>query len=236
MIPPPTDDPDPAPDAPEPVPDPDAAPRALRRYFAQHNRQALLLAVLSLGASAVLWAVIYLLIYWFSLVGATLSRSFNPETLTEVTNPDLLGRNFPWWFAGGACGVLALAALVRKRVRVARLREARHYLLWVLVELFMAVPNVTFSVWGNLSALTRLRRREAAQAWQLLRRIDHEGGRLNVTSLRQEIDDEKTLRRVVFGLQLVGLVSLRENNQGWFLYLQNRDAFAALLSHSAAAA
>ena len=55
---------------------------------------------------------------------------------------------------------------------------------------------------------------------------------MNVANLRQEIDNEKTLRRVMFGLQLVGLIGLRESEEGWFLYLQNRDAFAALLSHA----
>ncbi len=216
----------------EAVADADAAPRALRRYFAQHNRQAFLLAMFSLVASALLWALTYGLIYWFTLVVATLSRSFNPETLLQVTNPELLGDKFPWWFAGGAVATLGVAAVVRRKVRIARLREARHYLLWVIVELFMMIPNVTFSVWGNLSAITRLRRREAADAWRLLERIDREGGRMNVASLRQEIDDERILRRVMFGLQLVGLISLRENQEGWFLYLQNRDAFAALATRA----
>ena len=218
--------------APPEEPDADAAPRALQRYFALHNRQALTLALLSLGASAILWAVTYFLVFWFSLVAATLSRSFNPVTLVEVTDRDLLTANFPQWFALGATLSLVVAAVVRRRVRLARLREARLYLLWVLVELFMAIPNVTFAIWGNLSAITRLRRREAAQAWQLLQRINQEGGRLNLANLRQEIDDEKILQRVMYGLQIVGLISLRESRQGWFLYLQNRDAFAALLSHA----
>ena len=223
-------------DAAEERTDEDAAPRALQRYFAMHNRQALTLAFLSLGVSTVLWAITYVLVFWFSLVAATLSRSFNPATLVEVTDRDLLTANFSWWFAGGAAVALIVAGIVRKRVRLAKLREARLYLLWVIVELFMAIPNMTFAVFGNLSAITRLRRKEAAQAWKLLQRINHEGGRMNVAFLRQEIDDEKVLRRVMFGLQLVGLTSLRESQQEWFLYLQNRDAFAALLSHAHGAA
>lgn len=208
----------------------DAAAKRLRRYFAQHNRQALFLAALSLGASAALWALIYALVYWFSLVAATVSHSLNADTISQVNNPELLGRHFPQWFALGAGVMLLVAAVVRRQVRVAWLREAQMYLLWVVVELFMTVPNVTFSVWGNLSAITRLRRREARDAWRLLERIDQEGGRMNLTNLRQEIDDERTLRRVMFGLQLVGLVAVRESQDGWYLYLQNREAFAALLS------
>ena len=215
-----------------PPTDVDAAPRELRRYFARHNRQALFLAVLSLVASAALWALIYALVYWFSLVGVTVSRSLNVETISQVNNPLLLGTHFPQWFALGAGVALVVAAFVRRWMRVAWLREARLYLLWVLVELFMAVPNVTFSVWGNFSAITRLRRREAREAWRLLERIHQEGGRMNLANLRQEIDDERILQRVMYGLQIVGLVSVRESQDGWYLYLQNREAFAALLSQS----
>ena len=215
-----------------PAHDADAAPRELRRYFARHNRQALFLAALSLVASTALWALTYALVYWFSLVGVTISRSLNADTLSQVNNPELLGTHFPEWFALGVGVSLVVAALVRRRVRVAWLREARLYLLWVLVELLMAVPNVTFSVWGNLSAVTRLRRREAREAWRLLQRIHQEGGRMNLANLRQEIDDERILQRVMYGLQIVGLVGVRESRDGWDLSLQNREAFAALLSHA----
>ena len=71
--------------------------------------QALTLAVLSLGASAFLWAITYFLVFWFSLVAATLSRSFNPATLVQVTDRDLMTANFPLWFAGGAGLALVVA-------------------------------------------------------------------------------------------------------------------------------
>ena len=207
----------------------DEATRALRRYFAEHNRQALLLAFFSLVASAVLWALIYLFIYWFALVGVTISRSFDLKTIDQINRPDLLGRYFSWEFMAGAVIALVVAGVVRRRrLRVEKLREARYYLLWIAAELLMAVPNVTFSIWGNLAAITRLRRHEAADAWKLLQRIHEGGGRLSLSGLRQEIDDEKTLQHVVFALQLVGLVSVREYAQGWFLCLQNRDAYSLL--------
>ena len=53
---------------------------------------------------------------------------------------------------------------------------------------------------------------------------------MNLANLRQEIDDERILQRVMYGLQIVGLVGVRESRDGWYLYLQNREAFAALLS------
>ncbi len=202
--------------------------RALRRYVARHNQQAVLLAICSLVAAAILWGIIYLFAYWFSLVAITISRSTNVETINEINRPDLVSVYFPLWFGAGALATLAVAWVLRQRVRVERLREARWYALWVLAELFLAVPNVTFSIWGNLMALCRLRRQEAVEAWRLLRRMNEAGGRLSMTSLRTEIEDERTLSRVVFVLQLVGLVGVREYTHGWFLCLQSRDALALL--------
>ena len=222
---------DPAPPAPErsATARDDAAPRALRRYFAEHNLQALLLAFFSLFASALLWALIYLFVYWFALVGVTVSRSMNLDTLDQINQPDLVGRYFSVEFVAGAALVLIGAALVRRwRLRVETLRDSRHYFFWLVAELLMAVPNVTFSIWGNLAAVTRLRRHEAAEAWKLLQRIHEEGGRLSLSGLRREIENENTLQHVVFALQIVGLVSVREYTQGWFLCLHNRNAFRLL--------
>ena len=202
--------------------------RALRRYVSRHNQQAVLLAIGSLISAAILWGIIYLFAYWFSLMAVTISRSTNIETLDQINRPDLVGAYFPLWFGAGALAMLAVAWVLRRQVRVERLREARWYALWVLAELFLVVPNVTFSIWGNLMALCRLPKREAVEAWRLLRRMNEAGGRLSMSSLRTEIEDERTLSRVVFVLQLVGLVGVREYTHGWFLCLQSRDALALL--------
>ncbi len=202
--------------------------RALRLYVRRHNRQALLLALCSLLAAAVLWGIVYVFVYWFSLMAMTVSRGTDMDTFNEISRPDLVSVNFPLWFGAGALVTLAVAWVLRRRVRAERLREAQWYALWVLVELFMAVPNVTFSIWGNLMALCRLRRQEAVEAWRLLRRMNEAGGRLSMSSLRTEIEDERTLNRVIFVLQLVGLVGVREYKRGWFLCLQGRDALVLL--------
>ena len=144
----------------------------------------------------------------FALVSVTVSRSLNIETLDQINRPDLLGPYFPYEFGARrdlfpgdrrACQTRPVA-----RGNVARRRGIISF-GW-RPELLMAVPNVTFSIWGNLAAVTRLRRHEAADAWRLLQRIHEEGGRLSLAGLRQEIQDETILRHVVFSLQLVGLV------------------------------
>ena len=201
-------------------------PAALRRYFARHNQQALLLALFSLVTAAILWGLIYLFVYWFALVAVTLSRSFNPATLVQVSDPNLLGAYFLPEFGGAVVLFLAVAAVVRQHLRIERLREQRHYFLWVAAELLMAVPNVTFAFFGNLSAITHLRRRDGVRAWRLLERMHAEGGRLNLASLRLEIEDEASLQRVLFALQLVGLVGLRENQGGWFVVLRHPEILA----------
>ena len=199
------------------------AARPLRLYLGRHNRQALLLAFFSLVAATVLWAAVYAFVYWCVLFTVTIVKSFDPETMSQVTDPNLVDPNFPLWFAGGSVIYLLVAASIRRFFRVERVREARLYLLWVLLELFMAIPNVTFSIWGNLQAITSLRRHESSEAWRLLQRMNHEQGRVSLTSLRLVIEDEKTLNKILFALQIIGLVSVRENTRGWFLYLQGQD-------------
>ena len=203
---------------------PYAAARPLRQYIGRHNRQALLLAFFSLVAAAILWGAVYLFTYWFTLVGVTIVKGFDPHTLNQVTDPGLISPLFPAWFAVGGVVYLGVAAVIRRFCRLEGVREARLYVIWVLLELFMAVPGVTFAVWGNLQALTSLRKEESAEAWRLLHRINREDGRrLSLTSLRLVIDDETTLNRVLFALQIIGLVGMREYTQGWFLCLQGQD-------------
>ncbi len=202
----------------------DSGARQLRRFIARHNQQAFLLAFFSLLGAAFTWAVLYLGLYWFTLVGITIGRSLNPATLPDITRRNLVSPNFLPGFGVGAAAVLGVAAFLRGRVRLEELRERRNYFLWIAAELFMAVPNITFSIWGNLSAVCRLRRGEIELASGLLRRMEDEGGRLTMASLPLEIQDEKALGRVVFALQLVGLVGVREKPEGWYLYLENRNA------------
>ena len=47
---------------------------------------------------------------------------------------------------------------------------------------------------------------------------------MSMASLPLEIQDEKALGHILFVLQIVGLVGVREKTEGWFLYLQNRQA------------
>ena len=218
---------------PEPV-SPVVAARPLRRYIGRHNRQALLLAFFSLVAAVILWGAVYVFTYWFSLVGVTIVKGFNLQTFDQVNDPELISSRFPLWFAAGAVMYLGVAATIRRFCRMERVREARLYLFWVMLELFMAVPNVTFSVWGNLQAVTSLRKNESAEAWRLLHRINQEDGKLSLTSLRLVIDDDDTLNKVIFTLQIIGLVGVRENQQGWFLCLQGQDVRALLGRRTAA--
>jgi hypothetical protein len=207
----------------------------VRAHFRRHNIEALSLAVFALVGSAALWALIYGGVYWLALIGATVSTGLNPETNDQVGSPDLLGRHFGLVFLDGALVTLLVAALVRRRLRPERLQEERHYLLWVLVEFLMAAPNATFAIWGNLAAITRLRRRDAIVAGRLLRRMDESGGRLELAELPLADEDERALRRVVFRLQLVGLIGLGEDeDEGWYLSLEKRDTVALLCAASRA--
>jgi hypothetical protein len=200
----------------------------VRAHFRRHNIEALSLGVFALVGSAALWALIYGGFYWISLIAVTVSTGLNPETNDQVGSPDLLGRHFGLVFLDGALVALLVTALIRRRLEPERLQEERRYILWVLAEFLMAAPNATFAIWGNLAAITRLRRREAVLAGLLLRRMDEAGGRLNLAALPLADEDARALRRVVFRLQLVGLISLGEDDHGWYLYLEKRDTVALL--------
>ncbi len=209
------------------------AVRAVRRHVRRHNWQALLLATFSLVAAVILWAILYLFVYWIALVVATLSLSFNPNTILEINNPQLLGRYFPAEFAGGGLAALLLARFLGRRINPAKLRERRFYVLWIGFELFMAIPNVTFSVWGNLRAIIRLRRGEALGAWRLLERVRALGGRLAIANVASQLDDQENLPRLLVILQIAELLGVRENEDGWFYYLQNPEALARLMPAAA---
>ncbi len=205
---------------------PQATSRQLRRFIARHNQQALLLAFFSLAGAAILWGMLYLGLYWFTLVAVTIGRSLNPATIAEISQRNLVGAEFLPHFVIGAVAVMVLGAIIRRKAILESLREQRRYLLWVAAELFMTVPNITFSIWGNLSAVCWLRRHETDQAWGLLRSMEAAGGRMSMASLPLEIQDGKTLLRVLFALQVVGLVGVREKAEGWFLCTQKRNGFS----------
>lgn len=207
---------------------PYVAARPLRRFLGRHNRQALLLACISLVAALLLWGVVYGFSYWFVLVAYTLKKGLSMEPVPQFADIREVNLRFPWCFALGAVVYLGIAATLRRLYRPEKIREAGMYFFWVMLELFMVVPNVTFSVWGNLRAMTRLGKIEIVEAWYLLHRMNAQQGKLSLNSLPLEIEDEKTMWRVVFALQIMGLVGMRENSQGWFLYLQGKEAHALL--------
>lgn len=204
------------------------AVRSLRRHVRRHNQQALLLAVLALNGAVVLWGLLYLVVSWLGLLIATVSLSFDPETITRVTDPDLLGPYFPAKFAVGGLLLLALASFLGRWIDLVKLREERPYLVCLAYELFMATPSVTFSIWGNLRAMVRLRRGEAVAAWRVLERMRDLGGRLRVAHVAREIEDQESLPHILDVLQLAELVGVRENEEGWFYYLLNREALGPL--------
>ena len=228
MIPP---DPEPA-STEENAVTPYVAARPLRRFLGRHNRQALLLSFFSLVAAVLLWGAVYGFAYWFTLVTFTVSKSFNVVTMAQINDASPVTVHFPLYFAAGAAVYLGVAAAIRRIYHPEKVREARMYFLWVLLELFMAVPNVTFSIWGNFRAITKLGRAEVVEAWRLLNRLNEHEGRLSLNSLPLEIEDVRTLNRVVFALQIIGVVGIRENSQGWFLYLQGNEV-RSLLSGAA---
>lgn len=210
-------------------------PRDLRRHLARHNGQALVAATASGIGAALLWGLLGLAAYWFTLLGATIERGTDPERSLEIFDAhDLVGPRF-WPALGLSAVALLVLALAARRWRWGNwLRDSQFYLFWVVLEVLLLAPNVLLATWGNLRALVWLGARDRRLAWTLLQATGvHQwtGEPLALAGAAAEIGATERslpgLNRALFALQLTGLVTLRERTgEGWLLTLAGEEARA----------
>ena len=212
-----------------------ASPRALWRHLAWHNVQALGMAVAAGMAAALLWGLLVLVAYWFTLLGATIERGMDAERSMQIFDArDLVGPRFWPGLGIGAAGLLGLALIARRGQWTERMRESRFYLCWAVVELMLIPSNLLLAAWGNLRALVWLSGRERRLAWALLQAVgarDRAGSSLPLTGAAAEIGATgplvPRLDLALFVLQITGLVSLHEQTgEGWLLSLASPEARA----------
>ena len=190
----------------------DGIPRAFRAHFAGHNRQVLLLSAITFVAAVLLWVVIYLFGYWLVLFVSTVGQGIDAR----------VPASFPKVFA--ICGVsLCLLGWIVQKIWPAYFPRDKKSAFEIFMDFILAAPRVTLAVWGNLSARLSLSEYEMEEAWFLFRTIG-EHGKLGVHSLPLEIPNAHVRSKIVFALQVAGLVEMRKNDEGAWLALQGDKA------------
>jgi hypothetical protein len=177
---------------------------ALRSLLAAHNARVALVAALTLLVSAGLWYALRLAAEWLALLFATAVRG------TEAQVPRGLEEVF--WFAGAA--LLALAWIDR-RLRADDRPKDHKSVAEIVWEIVLALPRLTLSVWGTLSAWQHLDARERAEGVALIKRLRDER-RIRLSSTPLEIPNAERRVKILFALQLVQIIDIRrEDSELW---------------------
>ena len=127
-------------------------------------------------------------------------------------------------FAGCALLLCLLAWIVRK-IRPNYFPVDHKPMFEIFMDIILVLPRITLAVWGNYSARQVPTERELRAAWRLLQAIgemDHR--KMNINQLPLEIPKPRLRARVVFLLQLVGLVDVRRYHDGLWLVMQGERA------------
>jgi hypothetical protein len=193
---------------------PHALPRALRSHLAAHNLRVALLAFATLLASLALWYLLHLGVKWLAIFFATVIQG------TEAQMPAGIDNLF--WFIAAA---LLTVAWIDRRLRPDDRPRDHKSIAEILWEFVLAIPRVTLSVGGTLSAWQHLDRRELAEAASLIERLATER-RLRLNSLPLEIPDAPRRFKILFALQLVQVIDIRrEDRELWVVLSPLRPAW-----------
>jgi hypothetical protein len=186
----------------------------LREHFRRHNRWVLGLTLLTAGVAIALWTVLYGLAWWVFILGGTAFSlsNFNPS-----------GGMFFRGFAATSV-VLCIAAWLGRRLRPNQAPRDHKGLGEHLVDLVLAVPRVTLSIFGTGGAAARLTDAELETAWLLLSRMDRSASPLPMQSVPVEIPDPVIRDHVLMALQFSGLIEIRPTSDGPVLAFQNAEA------------
>ncbi len=172
-------------------------PTRVRGYFQRHNREVFLLVALTLLGTAALWGLIYVGVYWLTLVFLAATRGLDAQP------PESLPALFIYTAA------LLIAAAWLWRVITPDRGVPDKKASWELaLDLLLAVPRATLAVWGSLRAWQSLSPSELELAAELLERVETDRA-IPVYRLPLEIPQRGMRQRIVLGLQWVQLVDVR---------------------------
>lgn len=186
--------------------------RALRARFAQHNRQVLLLAGLTLFAAAALWVIAYAVVSWLALLFVSAVRGI------EARPPETLPALFIY-----AAATLVLVSWWARRFSIDDTPRDEKSGLEIATEFLLAIPRMTLAIWGNLSAWQRLSDPEIEQAAAVIERLSAEG-RVAWHSLGLDIPSRAARQKILLALQLAQLIHVRRIEGNLWIYLSRSAA------------
>ena len=178
--------------------------RALRAHLAAHNFRVAVLSSLTLLAAVALWYLLYLGVNWLALLFSAAVEG------TDARAPAGMGNLF--WFAAAA---LLVVAWIDRRLRPDDRPRDHKSIGEIIWEFALAIPRLTLSVGGTLSAWQHLDRRELVEAVFLIERLSVER-RLRLNSMALEIPNAPRRFKILFALQLVQVIDIRrEDRELW---------------------
>jgi hypothetical protein len=189
------------------LPEPGEITSSLRAHLARHNARVLLLSAATLAAAIVLWAVLYVIAQWLTLLALVIVRGADTP----------LPRGFPIVFGAAMLCLLAYAWIDRRLTPNDMPRDEKSA-GEIAEDFLLAIPRTTLAAWSTLTAWQWLSAREFSLAASLLERLSRER-RVAVHSLPIDIPEDEVRWRILFALQLTQLVDLRRDGRDYWIVL-----------------
>lgn len=180
---------------------PGSTASALRREIVAHNLRVAGIALLTLAFAAGLWVVLYAVSCWVMVFGLAIAGTSRTE----------LPHGFTLLFAVAAACSLAYAWLDR-RLTPNDLPHDDKPPGEITADFLLALPRITLSVWGTLSAALWLDAGELADAAAFLHRLARER-RIPLHSVPLDIGDAQARFRILFALQMLEVIDLRRDER-----------------------
>lgn len=200
--------PEDSPDVPRPrILVPKDTATLLRQHLLRHNRQVILLSLVTFIAALLLWALLYGVLCWLLLLGFS---------VFDVPHPQI-PRGLPILYAVTAVCMVLYESIDQRLTPNQRVRD-RKPPLEVFSDFVLVLPRITLSIPGTLSAWCRLTPLEFQQAAALLHRVaTHAHTPLSTMPL--DIPEERSRNRILLTLQILQIIDLKREDHDFILKL-----------------
>jgi hypothetical protein len=181
------------------------APDSFRAILEEHDHRVLLVAALTAVGVVGAWIAVYFVAHWLVLLVATAAQG---EAAT-------LPHNLPELFLVVALALCAVAWVSKAGIRT--LSPTDRVAGWrQVLDLLLALPRMTVSIFGTLGARTHLRERDLDVAWFLLRETVEADG-MDIASFSALLPNRRKARHLGLMLQMAGLLQMEKEEEGFLI-------------------